>query len=56
MLAFSFEIFLSDKIIAVLPSLTAISLSSLIASILSFKDNLVSKVQSIILIFFAKLY
>ena len=53
-LALSFEIFLSDKIRAVLPSLTAVSHSSLIASILFFNENFISKVQSIILIFFAK--
>ena len=55
-LALSAEIFLSDKIIVVLPSLTAVSHSSLIFSILSFKDELISNVQSIILIFFKKIF
>ena len=51
MLAFVEVIFLSDKIRVLLPSLTAISHSSLIFSILSFKEELISKVQSIIRIF-----
>ena len=54
MLALLLEIFLSDKIKQVLPSLTEISASSLIASILSFKDRLVSNVQSITLVFLEK--
>ena len=40
MLAFWLEIFLSDKIREVLPSLTAVSASSRMISILSFKDVL----------------
>ena len=54
MLAFRLEIFLSDNIKQVLPSLTAVSDSSRIASILSFKDDLISKVQSITFTFFKK--
>ena len=46
--------FLSDKIRHVLPSLTDVSASSLIVSILSFNELVISKVQSIILIFFEK--
>ena len=53
-LAFLLEIFLSDKIRAVLPSLTAVSDSSRIASILSFNEDVISNVQSIIFIFFEK--
>ena len=45
-------IFLSDNIKLLLPSRTAISASSLIFSILSFRDKLILKVQSSILIFF----
>ena len=45
---------LSDKIKQVLPSLTEVSASSLIASILFFKDKEMSKVQSITFVFFEK--
>ena len=48
------EIFLSDNTKQVLPSLTAVSASSLIDSILSLSDFSISKVQSIIFIFFEK--
>jgi hypothetical protein len=54
MLAFRLEIFLSDNIRQVLPSLTAVSASSLIDSILSFRDFVISKVQSINFTFFEK--
>ena len=53
-LAFCFEIFLSDNIKQVLPSLTAVSASSLIKSILSLRDPSISKVQSITFNFFEK--
>ena len=56
MLAFLLEISLSDKIKAELPCLTDISHSSFMLSILSFKDELTSKVQSITLIFLKKFY
>ena len=46
--------FLSDKIKQVLPSLTAVSASSLISSILSLRDPSKLKVQSIIFAFFEK--
>ena len=49
--ALSFEIFLSERIRWFAPSLTAISASTLIFSILSFKLSLTLKVQSIILTF-----
>ena len=51
-LAFLLEIFLSDKIRQVLPSLTAVSDSSRIFSILSFNEDLMSNVQSMIFTFF----
>ena len=54
MLAFLFDIFLSDKTKQVLPCLTAVSVSSLIASILSLRDFSISKVQSITFTFFVK--
>ena len=47
-------IFLSEKIKVVLPSLTAISASSLIFSIRFFKESFISNVQSKILTFFLK--
>ena len=53
-LAFLLEIFLSESIKVVHPSLTAVSQSSLICSILSFKDEEISNVQSITLVFFEK--
>ena len=53
-LAFWLEIFLSDNTKKVLPSLTAVSASSLIDSILSLSDFSISKVQSIIFTFFEK--
>ena len=46
--------FLSDNIKQVLPSLTAVSASSLIFSILSLRDSSILKVQSIALTFFEK--
>ena len=49
-LAWDELIFLSDNIKLLLPSRTAISASSFIFSILSFSDELMLKVQSIILI------
>ena len=52
MLALDELIFLSDSIKLLLPSRTAISASSLIFSILSFSNELTSKVQSNILILF----
>ena len=55
MLDFLFEIFLSDSIKAELPSLTDTSHSSFILSILSFKDNSTSNVQSITFIFSEKI-
>ena len=55
MLIFLSEISLSDNIKAELPSLTDISHSSFILSILSFKDELTSKVQSITFIFSEKI-
>ena len=55
MLAFLLVIDLSDKIKVELPSLTAVSHSSLIDSILSFKLEFISKVQSMILIFLEKI-
>ena len=54
MLAFLFDIFLSDKTKQVLPCLTAVSASSLISSILSLRDFSISKVQSITFTFFVK--
>ena len=55
MLVFLSEISLSDNIKVELPSLIAISHSSFILSILSFKDELTSKVQSIIFVFSEKI-
>ena len=52
MLAFKLDIFLSESIRVVEPSLTAVSHSLLISSILSFNAELILNVQSIILIFF----
>ena len=54
MLAFLFEIFLSERIRQVLPSLTEVSASSLICSILSLSEEDMSKVQSISFVFFEK--
>ena len=54
MLAFWLDIFLSDKIKQVLPSLTEVSASSLMDSILSFRDKEISKVQSITFCLFRK--
>ena len=54
LVAFLLLISLSDKIKHVLPSLTEVSASSLIFSILSFKEEEISKVQSIVLVFFEK--
>ena len=53
-LAFWLDIFLSDKIKQVLPSLTEVSASSLMASILSLRDKEISKVQSITFVFLEK--
>ena len=54
MLAFLLEIFLSDNIKHVLPSLTEVSASSLIDSILSLREEEISNVQSISFVFFEK--
>ena len=54
MLAFLFEIFLSERIRQVLPSLTEVSASSLIFSILSLSEEEMSNVQSISFVFFEK--
>ena len=56
MLAFKLDIFLSESIRVVEPSLTAVSHSLLISSILSFNAELILNVQSIILIFFEKIF
>ena len=56
MLAFLFDIFLSDKTKQVLPCLTAVSASSLIDSILSLRDFSISKVQSITFTFLKKIF
>ena len=53
-LAFLFEIFLSERIRQVLPSLTDVSASSLISSILSLSEEDISNVQSIYFVFFEK--
>ena len=54
MLAFLFDILLSDRTKQVLPCLTAVSASSLIDSILSLRDFSMLKVQSITLVFLEK--
>ena len=54
--ALSFEIFLSDKIRAALPSLTAVSHSTFISSILSLSEEPTSNVQSIMLIFLENIF
>ena len=56
MLALDDEIFLSERIKLPNPSLTEISHSSFIFSILSFNDEFISNVQSIIFIFFEKTF
>ena len=54
MLAFLFEIFLSERMRHVLPSLTEVSASSLISAILSLSEDDISNVQSISFVFFEK--
>ena len=53
-LALLFEIFLSERTIHVLPSLTEVSASSRILSILSLSEEDISNVQSISFVFFEK--
>ena len=55
-LALKVDIFLSDNIKVVLPSLTAVSHSTLICSILSFNEEQVQKYNLFLLIFSKKFF